>query len=67
MAAVLPLCADHFGAGGRGQVGQLGERFLGRPAGVLAGIDRDQEGAFGRRSEVDQPSSRVHAEKHTGT
>ena len=53
VAAVLPLGADDLRAGGVGQVGELGQRFLGRPAGVLAGVDGDQEGTLDGRREVD--------------
>ena len=41
VATVLPLGADHLGAGRRREVGQLGQRLLGRPAGVVAGVDGD--------------------------
>ena len=43
MPAVLPLGPDHVGAGGRRQVGELGERILRRPAGIVAGVDGDQK------------------------
>ena len=54
VAAVLPLGADHVGAGGVGQAGELGERVLGRPAVVGAGVDGDQEGLLDGRREIDQ-------------
>ena len=53
VATVLPLRADHLGARRRGEVGQLDERLLGRPAAVTAGVDRDEEGAFDRGRELD--------------
>ena len=53
MAAVLPLGAHDLGAGGVGQAGQLADRFLGRPARVVAGVDGDEEGALDRRGEID--------------
>ena len=53
VAAVLPLRADDLGAGRVGQAGQLLDRFLGRPAGVVAGVDRDEEGALRGRGEID--------------
>ena len=56
VAAVLPLGADHVGAGRRRQVGELGERILGRPAVVAAGVDGDEEGFLDRWGEVDQVS-----------
>ena len=49
VAAVLPLGADDVGAGGRRQVGQLGERVLGGPAVVAAGVDGDEEGLLDGR------------------
>ena len=58
VAAVLPLGADDLGAGGGGQVGQLGERVLGRPAGVVAGVDGDEEGLLRDVFEVDQVVAR---------
>ena len=54
VAAVLPLGADHVGAGGRGEVGELGERVLGGPAVLGADVDGDQEGLLDRRRDVDQ-------------
>ena len=54
MAAVLPLGADDLGARGRRQVGQLGERVLGRPAVVAAGVDGDEEGLLDGGGEVDE-------------
>ena len=54
VAAVLPLGADHLGAGRRRQVGELGERVLGGPAVVVAGVDGDEEGLLDGRGEVDQ-------------
>jgi hypothetical protein len=56
VTTVLPLRADDLGAGRHREVGELGERLLGAPAGVVAGVDRDQEGLFGRRGEIDQMS-----------
>ena len=49
MAAVLPLGADHFGAGRRGQVGELGQRVLRGPAVLGAGVDGDEERLLGGR------------------
>ena len=49
VAAVLPLGADDLGAGGRREVGQLGERVLGGPAVVAAGVDGDEEGLLDGR------------------
>ena len=54
VAAVLPFRADHLGARGRGQVGELGERVLRGPAVLGAGVDGDQEGLLDGRREVDQ-------------
>ena len=54
VAAVLPLGADDVGARGRGEVGELGERVLGGPAVVVAGVDGDEEGLLDGRCEVDQ-------------
>src|SRR4029079_11202242 len=54
MASVLPLGADDFGACGQGEVGQLGQRVLGIPAGRLARVDGDEERLLGRRLELDQ-------------
>ena len=54
MAAVLPLGADHVGARRRRQVGELGERVLGGPAVLGAGVDGDEEGLLDGRREVDQ-------------
>ena len=54
VAAVLPLGADDVGAGGRREVGELGERILGGPAVVVAGVDGDEEGLLDGRGEVDQ-------------
>ena len=54
VAAVLPLGADDLGAGGRREVGELGERVLGGPAVLGAGVDGDEEGLLDGRGEVDQ-------------
>ena len=54
VAAVLPLGADDLGARGRRQVGQLGERVLGRPAVVAAGVDGDEEGLLDGDGEIDE-------------
>ena len=57
VAAVLPLGADDLGPCGHREVRQLDERVLGGPAGVVAGIDGDEEGLLGRRGELDQAVS----------
>ena len=57
VAAVLPFGADHIGAGGRGQVGELRERILGGPAVITAGVDGDEEGLLDGGSEVDEGRS----------
>ena len=68
VAAVLPFRADHLGARCRGQVGELGQRFLGGPACVLAGIDGNEEGTLHRRHEVDHPiATGAHTKQHTGS
>ena len=54
VAAVLPLRADDVRAGRRREVGELGERVLGGPALVVAGVDRDEERLLGGRCEIDQ-------------
>jgi SAM-dependent methyltransferase len=54
MAAVLPLRPDHVGARRRREVRELGERVLRVPAGLVAGIDGEQEGALDRGFEIDQ-------------
>jgi len=54
VAAVLPLGADHLGTRRRGQVGQLGERILGGPTVLGAGVDGDQEGLLDGWCDVDQ-------------
>ena len=54
MAPVLPLGADDVDAGGRREVGELGERFLGRPAVLGAGVDGDEEDLLDRWFEIDQ-------------
>ena len=54
MAAVLPFGADDVGAGRRGEVGELGERVLGGPAVLGAGVDGDEERLLDGRCEVDQ-------------
>ena len=46
--AVLPLGAHDVGPRREGEVGELGQRVLGVPAGLGAGVDRDEEGAFDR-------------------
>ena len=61
VAAVLPLGADYLGAGGVGQAGQLGERILGRPAGVLAGIDGDEERTLLGRRQLSHLVACVHS------
>ena len=49
------------------RLAELGERLLGRPAGVLPGIDGDQEGTLDRRDEVDHAiASGAHTKQHTG-
>ena len=53
VAAVLPLRADDLRPGGRREVGELAERLLGRPAAVVAGVDRDEESLLRGRREVD--------------
>ncbi len=66
--AVLPFRANHLGARCCGQVGELGQRLLGGPACVLAGIDGDQEGTLDRRHEVDHPiATGAHTKQHTGS
>ena len=62
VAAVLPLGADDLGAGGGGQVGQLGERVLGGPAVVAAGVDGDEEGLLDGRGEIDEVGGHASAE-----
>ena len=57
VAAVLPLGADDVGAGGRREVGELGERVLGGPAVVAAGVDGDEEGLLDGCCEVDERRS----------
>ena len=54
VAAVLPLGADDVGAGGRREVGELGQRFLGGPAGIVAGVDREEERLLDGRREIDR-------------
>ena len=54
VAAVLPLGADDLGTRRRREVGELGERVLGGPAVVVAGVDGDEEGLLDGRGEVDQ-------------
>ena len=54
VAAVLPLGADHLRPGRGGQVGELGERILGAPAVVAAGVDGDEERLLDGRGEVDE-------------
>ena len=53
VAAVLPFGAHDLRARGRREAGQLGQRFLGGPAVVRAGVDGDQEGLLDGRGEVD--------------
>ena len=53
VAAVLPLGADHVRAGGLCEAGELGERVFGGPAGVVAGIDGEEECALGGRCDLD--------------
>jgi hypothetical protein len=54
---VLPLRPHHLGTSRGGQRGELLERILGRPARVLAGVDCDEEGAFGGRGNLDEAVS----------
>ena len=53
VAAVLPLRADDVRPGGGREVGELGQRVLGAPAGVVAGVDRDEERLLDGRGEID--------------
>ena len=61
MAAVLPLGAHHLRARGVRQAGELSDRLLGRPAGVVAGVDGHEEGPFDGRGEVDRLSAHIGA------
>ena len=63
VAAVLPLGADDLGAGGVGEVRELGERILGRPAVIVAGVDGDEEGLLDGEREVDERRSGGHGPK----
>jgi hypothetical protein len=54
MPAVLPLGPDDVGAGGRGEVGELGERLLGGPPAVVAGINSDEERLLDGRGKLDE-------------
>ena len=54
VAPVLPLGADDLGTRGRRQVGQLGERVLGRPAVVATRVDGDEEGLLDGDGEIDE-------------
>ena len=54
VAAVLPLGADDLGPGGRREVRELGERILGGPAVLVAGVDGDEEGLLDGCFELDQ-------------
>src|SRR5688500_2934716 len=65
VAAVLPLGANDFRAGRARQVAQLGQRFLGRPARILARVDGNEERTLGRRREIDHATSGVHTKQHT--
>ena len=58
---------DDLRAGGVGEAGQLGERLLGGPARVLAGVDGDQERPLDRRREVDHGFRGTHAAQDTGS
>ena len=61
VAAVLPLRADHVGAGRGRQVGELGQGFLGGPAVLGAGVDGDEEGLLDGCFEVDQVAGHARA------
>ena len=63
VAAVLPLGADDLGAGGRREVGELGQRLLGGPAGVVAGVDRDEERLLDGRGEIDRSGGAIGRRK----
>jgi GTP-binding protein HflX len=53
---ILDIFAQHAQTHeGRLQV-ELAQRLLGAPAGVVAGVDRDEEGLFRRRGEIDHMS-----------
>ena len=66
VATVLPLRPDHLGAGRVGKRGQLLERGLRRPTGIVAGVDGDEEGTLLRRGELDQ-RGRGHARSIAAT
>ena len=53
VAAVLPLGADDVRAGRHGEAGELAERVFGGPAGIVAGVDGEQECALGGRRDFD--------------
>ena len=61
VAAVLPFGADHVGAGRGGEVGELGQRFLGGPAILGAGVDGDEEGLLDGHFEVDEAGGHARA------
>ena len=65
MTAVLPLGADHLGPGGRGEVGELGQRVLRGPAVVAAGVDGDEERLLGRGGEFETTSAWARIEPRT--
>src|SRR5207244_8568825 len=54
MAAVLPFRTDYLGTRSVRKAGELGERILGRPATVIAGVDGDEEGLLDRGDEIDE-------------
>ncbi len=64
VAPVLPLGAHHLGAGGLGEGGQLGKAVLGVPAGVVAGVDGDEEHLLDGRGEIDRGGS-GHGREHS--
>ncbi len=67
MPAVLPLGAHDVSPRREGEVGELGERVLGVPAGLGTGVDRDQECAFDRLLEIDQLLGTHATRKDTGS
>ena len=54
VAAVLPLGADHLGAGRVGQAASSASDSSAVQPAIVAGVDGDQEGALQRRGEVDE-------------